>query len=272
MVNMCILNGARPPWGERRRDFMNIIYASIAIFAFGYFLNMFYITVLYHRGLAHGAVELNPLTRKWVVATGSWVTGIDPKAWACMHRLHHKYSDTEKDPHSPVNSGIVGVMFAQLESYKKALVGLALGRKEYVEMVRDLDFPIHVLNRKGLWLTPYILHALIGISLGFAFGSWIPGLAYWLGIMSHPVQGWLVNSFSHQYGYRNFDLDDHSKNNPVVALLTMGEGYQNNHHAEPRSAKFSKRWFEWDAGYLLCLAGEKLNILKIAESDQGPQT
>jgi stearoyl-CoA desaturase (delta-9 desaturase) len=172
---------------------MNLILGSVAIFGFGYFLNIFYITVLYHRGLAHGSVELNPLTRKWVVASGSWVTGIDPKAWACMHRLHHKYSDTDKDPHSPMNHGIFGVMLDQLTSYKKALVGLSRGRKEYVEMVQDLDFPINILNRKKLWLAPYLLHALIAIACGLVLRSWIPGLAYWIGIMSHPVQGWLVN-------------------------------------------------------------------------------
>ena len=242
---------------------MKIYVASFLVFLLGYLINIFYITVLYHRGLAHGSVTLHPATRQWVVLTGSWVTGIDPKAWACMHRLHHRFSDTALDPHSPVHQGVFGVMLGQLRSYEKALRGLMLGREFYSDMVKDLRFSVHWLNRKQIWWLPYALHAGIAFLLGLGFHSWLLGSAYWLGIMSHPVQGWLVNSFAHQFGYRNHPNEDQSRNNSLVAWLVAGEGYQNNHHFNPTSAKFSERRSEFDGGYLLCQLAARFGILAI---------
>ena len=239
-----------------------MILLSILVFSAAYFVNMFYITVLYHRGLAHGAVKLHPFARMTVIRTGSWVTGIDPKAWACMHRMHHSYSDTDQDPHSPWNQGIFGVMLGQLRSYESVLVGLARGNPKYTGVVRDLDFPISWVNRKRMWMLPYALHFAVALVLGYATQTWFFGAAYWLGMMSHPVQGWMVNSFAHRYGYQNHQNGDQSRNNTIVAWLAMGEGYQNNHHANPNSPKFSEKWFEFDAGYLLCRVARKFRLVR----------
>lgn len=113
--------------------------------AIGYLINITYITVFYHRALAHGAVTFTPSMQRFVAHTGIWATGIDPKGWTCMHRLHHRHSDTSSDPHSPRNSGIFSVATAQLLFYEKALRGLIAGRKEFVSVVPDLEFPIHWL-------------------------------------------------------------------------------------------------------------------------------
>jgi len=215
--------------------FMGYYWICLIVFLAAYLLNVFYISVLYHRGLTHGAVRLRPWMRNWVILTGNWVTGLDPKSWACMHRLHHRHSDSEKDPHSPWNFGVFGVMLGQL-----------LGSSPVTQL------PVNWLNRNKLWYLPYLFHASVALCLGFACHAWILGGAYWLGMMSHPVQGWMVNSFAHKYGYRNFDTDDQSRNNTLVAWLVFGEGYQNNHHAYPSSAKFSMRRFEFDGGYALC--------------------
>lgn len=245
---------------------MNIWFLSAMVFGLTYVLNLFYITVLYHRGFAHGAVKLKPFMRKFTIATGNWVTGIDPKAWACMHRQHHLYSDTKKDPHSPVNEGVFGVALAQLRAYNRTLVYLLRNRPESMAIVQDLDFPINWVNRKKVWWLPYLLQASLAIFLGVISHTWILGLAYWLGIMSHPVQGWLVNSFAHRFGYQSFQNGDNSRNNTLVALLVMGEGYQNNHHAKPSSARFSVRWYEFDGGYLLCKIGHAMRLLDLPRS------
>lgn len=242
---------------------MNVYDLSAVLFLVAYFINLFYITVLYHRGLTHGAVELRPALRRWTVATGNWVTGIDPKSWACMHRLHHLHSDTELDPHSPVRFGTLGVASGQLHSYRKTLVGLIKKNKQYADLVRDLEFPVHWLNRTRYWYLPYLLHFSIAVAISFLAHHWLPGLAYLGGILSHPVQGWLVNALAHRYGYRNHEIQDHSRNNPWVAWVCMGEGYQNNHHADPSSAKFSERWHEFDLGYGMCLISEKIKLLRI---------
>ncbi len=233
------------------------------VFAAGYLVNITYITVFYHRGLTHGAVELSPWTRWLVVKTGSWVTGLDPKGWSVMHRLHHLYSDTPDDPHSPAQFGIFGVMLAQLKSYKRVLRGLMKNDPEITAIAKDLDFPVNWLNRGRLWYLPYLLHFTIWMVIGAGFNSWLLGYAYFLGVMSHPVQGWMVNSLGHAFGYRNFKTSDDSRNNTFVAYLVMGEGYQNNHHRFPRSAKFSVKWFEIDPGYALCRVLQFVGAIKI---------
>ncbi len=242
---------------------MTYPWLCVLVFLATYFLNVFYITVLYHRGLAHGSVTLSPFAKGLLIHTGSWVTGIDPKAWAAMHRLHHAHSDKKSDPHSPWNSSVLGVMIEQLRSYERILVGLIRNQPEFTSIVKDLDFSVNWVNRKKVWWLPYLLHAVIAVSMCVIFHAGWLGAAYWLGMMSHPIQGWMVNSFAHKFGYRNYNTDDRSRNNTAVAWLVMGEGFQNNHHAKPLSAKFSSKWFEFDGGYLLCLLAQSVGALKI---------
>lgn len=239
---------------------------ALSAFLFGYLINMFYITVLYHRGLTHGAVVLRPWMRRWVAATGSWVTGMDPKSWSCMHRLHHEHSDTEHDPHSPHNLGVFGVLIGQARAYEGVVSGLVRGDERLTAVVRDLDFPVHWVHRKNVWWLPYLTHFAIAIALGLALSSWIVGAAYWFGMLSHPIQGFLVNSFAHRYGYRNHDSPDHSTNNTLVAWFVFGEGLQNNHHTRPYSAKFSEKWFEFDPGYAMVRLAALCGLLKIQKA------
>ena len=82
-------------------------------------------------------------------------------------------------------------------------------------------------------------------------------------MMSHPVQGGLVNSLGHGVGGRNFDLDDDSRNNHLAAWLIFGEGLQNNHHRYPGSALFAYRWNELDLGYAACVLLEKAGVAGI---------
>jgi len=239
------------------------ILLCLAVFVAAYLLNIYYVTVLYHRGLTHGAVRLRPFTRSLVVKTGNWVTGLDPKGWACMHRLHHLHSDTPLDPHSPSHNGLFALMLVQLRSYNGILVKLIKGDAATTAVVKDLDFEVSWLNRRGLWLLPYLLHAGISLAIVIFGHAWLLGAAYYFGMLSHPIQGWMVNALAHRFGYRNYATPDDSKNNTAVALLVFGEGYQNNHHHRPRSAKFSVKWFELDLGYALCRGSQALGLLDI---------
>lgn len=246
---------------------MNAYYiACLFVFVGAYLVNITYITVFYHRGLTHGAVRLSPWTKKLVAMTGNWITGLDPKGWSCMHRMHHLHSDTKKDPHSPKYFGIIGLMMAQLRSYNKVLRKLSRNDPELTRLVSDLNFPVNWLNRKRLWYVPYLAHIAVWIGCGLFFDAWMLGYAYFLGMMSHPIQGWMVNAFGHSRGYRNYDIGDDSRNNTMVAWLVMGEGYQNNHHRFPKSPKFSVKWFELDMGYGLCLALQAVGALEIVSA------
>jgi stearoyl-CoA desaturase (Delta-9 desaturase) len=241
----------------------------LLVFLAMYLVNIYFITVLYHRGLTHGAVRLSPVARWMVVHTGNWVTGLDPKGWSTMHRLHHQHSDTPLDPHSPRNHGVLPLMLAQLRSYNRVLARLIHHEREVMELSKDLDFEVSWLNRRGLWVLPYLLHAGLALGLGLGFGWWLLGAAYWLGMMSHPVQGWLVNAFAHRFGSRAFETPDDSRNNAVVAWLVFGEGYQNNHHHSPRSANFAMQAGEVDLGYALCVASQWLGLLEIVGAPAG---
>ena len=242
---------------------MPYILTCLALFLAAYLLNVYYISVLYHRGLTHGAVRLRPFTRAVVVHTGNWVTGLDPKGWSCMHRLHHLHADTPLDPHSPTHHGLLPLMLVQLRSYNRILVKLIKKDAATMRVVQDLDFDVNWLNRRGLWALPYLLHAAVALALGLFANAWLLGAAYYFGMMSHPIQGWMVNALGHRFGYRTYATPDDSRNNTLVALLVFGEGYQNNHHHRPRSAKFSVKASELDLGYALCRGSQALGLLDI---------
>jgi fatty-acid desaturase len=239
------------------------VFTCLLVLFVGYLVNTTMISVFYHRGLAHGAVRLSPRMQRFVGAAGIWATGLDPKAWVCMHRRHHDFSDSPADPHSPVHYGIVGVLFAQLRSYERTLVGLMRNKGEYAAEVSDLDFPVSWPNRSGYWYAPYVAHLAVALAIALPTGMWALGACYWVGIMSHPAEGWLINSLGHAVGGRNFDTPDNSRNNHFAAWLVMGEGYQNNHHRFPGSAKFSFRSPEIDPGYAMSLLLEKLGALEV---------
>lgn len=237
-------------------------FVCLLVFVAAYLLNILIITVGYHRGLAHGAVELSPRLRRFVVATGNWVTGLDPKAWVVMHRMHHAHSDTPEDPHSPVNVGILGIGLEQLRSYERVIRGLKKNDPTFTKHAHDLDFELNWLNRTRRWYLPYLLHGLFAAMIAVT-GLWFLGLAYFVGMMSHPFQGGMVNALGHAVGGRNFDTKDNSRNNLLVAWLIFGEGLQNNHHRYPKSAKFSFRAWEPDVGFGACLVFETLGLLTI---------
>jgi stearoyl-CoA desaturase (delta-9 desaturase) len=237
---------------------------AVVVFLIAYFVNISIITVLYHRGLAHSAVKLTGVGTFFTKNIAIWLTGIDPKGWVCMHRLHHVHSDTALDPHSPVNSSILGVFVDQHRAFTRVLVGLIKQRPEYSKVVSDIDFDVHWLNKKNLWLLPLTIHTSIGILLGFFTGNGWLGFGYVAGMSSHPIQGWMVNSFGHSIGYSNFDVGDQSRNNTFVAWTVAGEGYQNNHHRFPSSPKFSVKWFEFDSGFL---AARLLQVMGIVTLD-----
>jgi stearoyl-CoA desaturase (delta-9 desaturase) len=235
----------------------------LLVFLVAYLVNTTTISVFYHRGLAHGAVRLRPGLRTFVARTGIWLTGLDPKGWVCMHRRHHVHSDTPRDPHSPVNEGLLGVLLGQLRSYERVLVGLAKGNPEYTAHVEDLDFPVNWLNRRGLWFLPYAVHLGLALTLAALTGHWLLAASYFVGIMSHPIEGWAVNALGHAVGGRNFETPDNSRNNHLAAWLIVGEGFQNNHHRYPASARFSYRWPEVDPGYAICRLLETAGLLQV---------
>jgi stearoyl-CoA desaturase (delta-9 desaturase) len=118
-----------------------------------------------------------------------------------------------------------------------------------------------VMRRNASWL-PIRLHVALAVAVG-ALGGWWLGAALFAGMMSHVVQGAIINYFGHAHGGRNFATDDDSRNNHFAAWLVLGEGFQNNHHRWPSSARFSFQRHEVDMGWAACLVLERLGMLTI---------
>ena len=166
--------------------------ACAAMFVSAYLTSIVAITVGYHRGLAHGALVLHPALRRVVIEAGIWLTGLDPKAWIVMHRMHHAFSDTGRDPHAPTKGGLLGMIVRQYYGTSNTIRGLRYDDPAYTRFASDLDFDLHPVTKRWMWWLPYVVHAIAGVMLGATVG-WVFGAAYFLGIASHPLQGALVN-------------------------------------------------------------------------------
>ena len=212
------------------------------------------IGMCYHRLLTHRGYK----TPQWleytltVFATLALEGG--PIFWVATHRIHHKYSDQEGDPHSPID----GKWWAHMGWI---LMGKSMHHdtSTLARYVPDL-----AKNKFHVWITKYhyVPMIVLGVIL-LAIGGW--KFVLW-GIFLRTVAGlhftWLVNSATHSWGTRRFKTRDLSTNSWWVALLTWGEGWHNNHHAHPVSARHGLRWYEIDTNWYGIWLLKKLGLAK----------
>ena len=177
-----------------------------------------------------------------------------PDKWIATHRIHHAFVETEKDPHSTR----FGFWWAQIGwvVWGTAQDHDAATMKRYVpDLLKDKG---HVLISR-FYLVPIVVSAFIL----FAIGGW--SMVVW-GVFARVVVGWhttwFVNSLSHIYGSRPHETTDFSTNNWFVALLTFGEGWHNNHHAFPTSARHGLEWHQFDMNWIAIRIFEKLGWAK----------
>ncbi len=232
------------------------------------------ITIGYHRLLTHRSFK----TPKWIEHTFA-ILGIcsmqdTPARWVCVHRMHHVHSDEIPDPHSPrVNfwwSHMGWLMFVNRETYSAA--GLEKFAKD---LLRD---PFYMRLETNPFLQfAYILgqvpvYFVLGFGASFLFSSELSAatqlglsMVMW-GVIVRVIAvwhiTWSVNSLSHMYGYRNYSTGEDSRNNWFVAVLTVGEGWHNNHHEDPSAATVQHRWWELDISYYEIKLLERLGLAK----------
>ena len=212
------------------------------------------IGVCYHRLLTHRGYK----TPKWleyvltVCATLALEGG--PIFWVATHRIHHQHSDKEGDPHSPID----GKWWAHMGWI---LMGKAM-HHDTTQLARYA--PDLAKDKFHVWITKYhyVPMIVVGVML-LAFG----GISYVLwGIFFRTVIGlhatWLVNSATHSWGTRRFKTRDLSTNSMWVALLTWGEGWHNNHHAHPTSARHGLAWYEVDTNWYVIWLLNKVGLAK----------
>ena len=225
----------------------------------------------YHRLLTHRGFDC-PKWFEYTLATLGVCSFQDsPARWVLVHRVHHQHSDHQPDPHTPNVSGYwshMGWMFVDNADLSTA--------SAYDKYVRDLmrDKYYMWLQRGFNWVGVYAAHALlllgVGFGLAFVFApenitQFTAQFFFWTVIMRTVYTWhvtWAINSATHMWGYRNYETREDSRNNWLFALLTNGEGWHNNHHADPRSAQHGHRWWEIDVTYISLAAFQKIGIVR----------
>jgi stearoyl-CoA desaturase (delta-9 desaturase) len=165
--------------------------------------------------------------------------------------MHHAFSDSPKDPHSPHHTKNIFTMMWKTKDIYNAI----LFYKQKVEARFEKDLPEwKTIDRMGdawvsraLWAVAYIAFYIVGFfywDIHWAFFFLLP-----IHFLMGPIHGAIVNWGGHKYGYQNFDNNDRSKNSLLVDFLMMGELFQNNHHKHPLSINFAKKWYEIDPTY-----------------------
>jgi stearoyl-CoA desaturase (delta-9 desaturase) len=237
-------------------------WSSVAAVPIGWYVfGMLGINLCYHRLLTHRAFRCGSRLEHFLALLGICCLQDTPVHWVAAHRLHHQHSDEQPDPHSPLVSffwshlGWLWVENSELDEFETL--------QRYVkDLLRD-RFYVRV-ERWSFWgtviLAQWVMFFLLGAAIGW-FQTHRYEEALWGGT-SMLVWGvfvrtvvvwhitWSVNSVTHLWGSRRYDTNESSRNNWVIGLLSHGEGWHNNHHAQPRAAAHGHRWWEVDVTYL----------------------
>ena len=215
------------------------------------------VTLFLHRSQAHRSVQFHPAVahffRFWLWLT----TGMVTKQWVAVHRKHHRFSDESGDPHSPHVYGIKQVFFKGAFLYHEASKDKVM--VDTYGVGAPADWIEHNL---------YSSHSRLGIGILFLFNiivfGWI-GAIIW-GIQMLWIPFWaagVINGLGHWWGYRNGETKDQSRNIMPWGILIGGECLHNNHHLEPGNPRLSRRWFEFDIGWMYIKIFSFLRLLKV---------
>jgi stearoyl-CoA desaturase (delta-9 desaturase) len=202
-----------------------------------YLVRMFAITAGYHRYFSHRTYRMNRALQFAVGFVGTMAVQRGPLWWAGHHRAHHRYADTDRDPHSP------------MKGFWWSHIGWVLSgdysRTDYSQIEDLAVYPeLRFIDRHD-WIGPWALGIasfLIAGWSGLVFGFFLSTVFVW-----HIT--FAVNSVAHLFGRRRYGTPDTSRNSLLLALVTLGEGWHNNHHHYPRSVRQGFFWWEIDAGY-----------------------
>jgi stearoyl-CoA desaturase (Delta-9 desaturase) len=229
-----------------------------------WYLSLFMQTFLQHRYAAHAAFTMSKFWERFFYLAAYITQGssyISPRVYAIMHRMHHAYTDTDKDPHSPKNDRNLFIMMWRV----RKRIDSIYRTKETVEprFLKNLpDWPAldkiaHTNVSRLAWIAVYVLVYVL-----FAPSAWW-FLLLPIHIFMLPIQGVIINWFAHKYGSVNFKMKNTSTNLFKIDLIMMGEGYHNNHHKNPSSTNFGFRWHELDPTFAVIRFLNWLKIIRI---------
>jgi stearoyl-CoA desaturase (delta-9 desaturase) len=234
-----------------------VVVALLGLYVFGVLgINLCFHRLLTHRGL---------VCPKWLEHTFA-ILGVcccqdTPARWVATHRRHHEHADQQPDPHSPLVNFLWGHM-GWLVVKNRDLTRLGIAQRYAKDILRDPFYARLEGRFRWTWivLTSWLLFFLGGVvAQALAGGSALEALQFGLSLLVWGVFvrtvlvwhiTWSVNSVTHLWGYRNYETDESSRNNAIIGFLASGEGWHNNHHADPRSARHGHMWWEFDATWL----------------------
>jgi fatty-acid desaturase len=195
----------------------------------------------FHRLLTHRGYKTSRFVEYFLTVCGTLTLEGGPIYWVVTHRLHHAHADAPGDPHTPRDGGwwshMGWILSGTAQRHDKETVA-----RYAPDLVKD---KFHRWLNRFYWLPLTVLGLLL-----LGFGGW-PYLLWgvFLRVVVNLHATWLVNSAAHMWGKRPFPTRDDSRNNWWVVLLTFGEGWHNNHHAHPTSARHGLRWYQIDLNW-----------------------
>ncbi len=215
-----------------------------------WYSSLFCQTLFQHRYAAHGVFKMNKFWERAFFILSYITQGssyMSPRAYAIMHRMHHAYTDTEQDPHSPsFSKNIFAMMWRTRNIYVKIFEGTMEIEPRFLKNVPEwpaFDRWANSTVSRLLWALVYV-----AIFVVYAHSPWVY-LLLPVVLSMGAFHGAVINWFAHKYGYRNFRLKNTSENLFTVDFLMLGESYHNNHHKYPSSPNFGVRWHEVDPMY-----------------------
>ncbi len=217
------------------------------------------VTLFLHRGQAHKGIEFHPILSHFMRFWLWFTTGMVTKQWVAIHRKHHRYSDKTGDPHSPHVFGIWKVLT------QGALLYHAASKDKVMVDTYGVGTPSDWVEHNI-----YTPHSRLGIGILFVFNCWLFG---WIGALIWGIQMiWIpfwaagvINGIGHFWGYRNGQSNDKSRNISPWGIIIGGECLHNNHHLEPANPKLSRRWFEFDIGWMWFSLFRLVGLAKIRQ-------
>ena len=200
---------------------------------FVYFITgCFGMTMTFHRLLSHKSWNAPKWFHYFGSLAGTYGLTGSTIGWVAVHREHHHFTDQERDPHSPEHQGFFKVQWLSMFEVPSPRYAMHLIKDPFHSFIHRWYFLIHGVIA-GVWLLidPMLLVA------AYLF----PAMILW-------NAGSFINTLTHMFGYRNHDTNDNSTNIPLLGILMWGEGWHNNHHADPQNPSFKHKWWEFDVG------------------------
>ena len=236
---------------------------AVAVALAGYFLRMFGLTAFYHRYFSHRSYKANRFWQFMFALWGNTSVQKGPLWWASHHREHHRNSDQPADVHSPVQHGFwwsqIGWILAKSSRGTNLTVVRDLAKYPELRFLDRFHVLVPVLYATGMWFLGAWLEQVKP-----EWGTNAPQMLIWGFFVSTVilVHGTgTINSLAHVIGRRRFETTDQSRNHFGLALLTLGEGWHNNHHRYPTSARQGFRPSDIDITYCVLKGMEKLHIV-----------